>query len=121
MKWSEVKYSEVKYTEVKYSEVKWSVVKWDCHLGFFLLIDFFVSSLNSYAISLYMTQINIIANTLHHPCNSMVASHLLPSTHKEVFRLLKLHMSNAVTGSAYNWVRPSLWSAVFGLKDKKER
>lgn len=38
----------------------------------------------------------------------------IPLDHQEVFKLLKQHMENAVNGSAYNWVRPSLWSAVFG-------
>lgn len=32
----------------------------------------------------------------------------------EVFRLLNIHLTNEVEGSAYNWVRPSLWTAVFG-------
>lgn len=32
----------------------------------------------------------------------------------EVLRLLREHMSNSVKGSAYNWIRPSLWSALFG-------
>lgn len=43
---------------------------------------------------------------------------LLP-THKEVFDLLKQQMTNIVNGSAYNWVRPSLWSAVFGSKSSQ--
>lgn len=43
----------------------------------------------------------------------------IPEDHKNVFKLLALHLNNAVTGSEYNWVRPSLWSALFGIKDKK--
>ena len=31
-----------------------------------------------------------------------------------ILNLLREHMSNSVKGSAYNWVRPSLWSALFG-------
>ena len=42
----------------------------------------------------------------------------LPANDQEVYRLLKLHMSNKVAGSAYNWVRPSLWSALFSSKDR---
>ena len=38
----------------------------------------------------------------------------LPDDHRMVFDLLKKHMSNAVTGSSFNWIRPSLWTAVFG-------
>ena len=38
----------------------------------------------------------------------------LPADHKAVHDLLREHMANAVKGSAYNWVRPSLWAAVFG-------
>lgn len=45
---------------------------------------------------------------------TMQFSHSIPKEHVEVFSLLKQHMSNAVNGSAYNWVRPSLWSTVFG-------
>jgi len=40
----------------------------------------------------------------------------LPDYHKEVFDLLRQQVSNIVNGSAYNWVRPSLWSTVFGGK-----
>ena len=32
----------------------------------------------------------------------------------EIFRLLREHMINSVQGSAYNWIRPSLWKALFG-------
>ncbi len=34
----------------------------------------------------------------------------------EVFKLLKEHISNTIKWSAYNWVRPSLWSAMFTQK-----
>ena len=44
----------------------------------------------------------------------------MPKDHVEVFRLLKLHMSNAVVGSEYNWVRPRFWTSVFGVKDKSK-
>jgi hypothetical protein len=32
----------------------------------------------------------------------------------ELFGYLKQHLSNTVNNSAYNWIRPSLWSAMFG-------
>ena len=32
----------------------------------------------------------------------------------EILRLLREHMMNSVKGSAYNWIRPSLWKALFG-------
>lgn len=38
----------------------------------------------------------------------------IPVSDRELYRLLHLHMQNTVRGSGYNWVRPSLWSAVFG-------
>jgi len=38
----------------------------------------------------------------------------VPNETKELLRLLFEHMKNAVQWNAYNWVRPSLWSAVFG-------
>lgn len=31
---------------------------------------------------------------------------------KEVFKLLHQHMTNSINGSAYNWIRPSLWTAI---------
>jgi hypothetical protein len=40
----------------------------------------------------------------------------LRKEYEEVLNLLKQHMSNAVKGSAYNWVRPSLWAVLFGDK-----
>ena len=43
-------------------------------------------------------------------------NYMMVPEHKEVFELLKQQMVNIVNGSAYNWVRPSLWSAVFGSK-----
>lgn len=34
--------------------------------------------------------------------------------HREVLKLLKQHMFGiAVKDSAYNWIRPSLWTTVF--------
>lgn len=41
---------------------------------------------------------------------------MIPRGHHEVLRLLREHMANTVKGSAYNWVRPSLWSSLFGGK-----
>jgi DNA polymerase alpha subunit A len=35
-------------------------------------------------------------------------------SHIEVFNTLQKHMSNTIQWSAYNWVRPSLWEAMFG-------
>jgi hypothetical protein len=31
----------------------------------------------------------------------------------EIYGLLKEHMTNTVKWSAYNWIRPSLWNAMF--------
>jgi hypothetical protein len=41
--------------------------------------------------------------------------------YREVYQLLKQHMSNAVHGSAYNWITPGLWTQIFGggLKSNK--
>jgi hypothetical protein len=36
------------------------------------------------------------------------------SKHYEAVNALFQHMSNIVKTSAYNWVRPSLWSSLFG-------
>jgi hypothetical protein len=41
----------------------------------------------------------------------------MPLDYQEIYNLLKQQMNNAVKGSAYNWVLPSLWTSVFG--DKK--
>ena len=41
---------------------------------------------------------------------------VLIERHKEIFDILNEQMGNVVKGSAYNWVRPSLWSTVFGGK-----
>ena len=41
----------------------------------------------------------------------------LPDDHVEVYNLLKKHMSFAVENNAYNWIRPSLWSTLFGRSD----
>jgi DNA polymerase alpha subunit A len=41
-------------------------------------------------------------------------NHGIPKEHQDVLMYLKTHMENSVNGSAYNWVRPSLWSTVFG-------
>ena len=38
----------------------------------------------------------------------------LPEDYTEVFRLLNIQLTNITHGSAYNWVRPSIWSTVFG-------
>ncbi len=34
------------------------------------------------------------------------------SDEREVFKLLHIHMKNMINGSAYNWIRPSLWTAI---------
>jgi hypothetical protein len=39
---------------------------------------------------------------------------LFPKEHVEVLGLLRAHMNNSIKGSAYNWIRPSLWTALFG-------
>ena len=38
----------------------------------------------------------------------------LPKDHIEIFRLLNKHMSFAIENNAFNWIRPSLWSTLFG-------
>lgn len=40
----------------------------------------------------------------------------LPKSHKEVLEEVKTLVSERIEQSAYNWVRPTLWSAVFGSK-----
>ena len=42
----------------------------------------------------------------------------VPVKDEEIYNLLKEHLSNTIKWSAYNWVRPSLWSAMF--QHKKE-
>ena len=32
----------------------------------------------------------------------------------EIYRLINIHLIYTIQGSAYNWVRPSIWTAVFG-------
>jgi len=39
---------------------------------------------------------------------------IVGSQDQEVFKALKAHMSNSIHASAYNWVRPSLWTSIFG-------
>jgi len=50
------------------------------------------------------------------PTNKELKSynHGIPREQQDVLLYLKTHMENSVNGSAYNWVRPSLWSTVFG-------
>jgi hypothetical protein len=38
----------------------------------------------------------------------------LPATHERVFELLLMKAKCEVESSGYNWVRPTLWTAVFG-------
>jgi hypothetical protein len=38
---------------------------------------------------------------------------VVPESHKKIFDLLKTHLKNIINGSAYNWVRPSIWTSVF--------
>ena len=44
----------------------------------------------------------------------------IPKEHKDIYKLLRTHMNNTVSGSAYNWVRPELWSFVFGAAAGKQ-
>ncbi len=39
---------------------------------------------------------------------------VIPEEHKNIFDLLKSHLQNTINCSAYNWIRPSLWTAAFG-------
>lgn len=38
---------------------------------------------------------------------------VLPAEQVELMKILRQHMSNSVEWSAYNWVRPSLWTSMF--------
>jgi len=38
----------------------------------------------------------------------------LPRDHLEIYNLLQKHMSFAVENNEYNWIRPTLWSDLFG-------
>lgn len=38
---------------------------------------------------------------------------MLPTEQVELMKILRQHMSNSVEWSAYNWVRPSLWTSMF--------
>ena len=60
----------------------------------------------------------VLTMTPHTLCISPSLRHTseLRKEYEEVLNLLKQHMSNAVKGSAYNWVRPSLWAVLFGDK-----
>ncbi len=39
---------------------------------------------------------------------------ILPRQNMELLGYLKQHLSNTVNNSAYNWIRPSLWTSMFG-------
>lgn len=45
----------------------------------------------------------------------------IPKVHKEIYKLLRTHMTHTVNGSAYNWIRPELWSFVFGSTGAKQQ
>jgi hypothetical protein len=46
--------------------------------------------------------------------NEIITHDSFPEDHVEIYNLLKKHMSFAVENNAYNWIRPSLWSTLFG-------
>ena len=46
----------------------------------------------------------------------IVSYESIPEDHVEVYYLLKKHMSFAIENNAYNWIRPSLWSTLFGKR-----
>jgi hypothetical protein len=54
------------------------------------------------------------------PLPAVQYQHALPQSHRLVLDELFGTVSKVVNSSAYNWVRPSLWSAVF-KNVKKER
>ena len=40
----------------------------------------------------------------------------MPEDYREIYSLMKQHMNNAINGSAYNWISPSIWSSTFGKR-----
>jgi len=46
--------------------------------------------------------------------NDVALRTVLPTEQVELLRLLRQHMSHSVQQSAYNWIRPSLWTSLFG-------
>ena len=38
---------------------------------------------------------------------------MIKSEQVELLSILRQHMTNSVEGSAYNWIRPSLWTSLF--------
>jgi hypothetical protein len=59
--------------------------------------------------------LGVVSYACHlHFCSFLFCSKILKDHDMEVYRLLFKHMGHAVSSSAYNWVRPSLWSAMFG-------
>ena len=41
----------------------------------------------------------------------------LQDNQAEIYKLLNAHITNTINVSAYNWIRPSLWSAMFQHKN----
>ena len=56
---------------------------------------------------------NADENTLTKLKPDLLADIVIPD-HKSVYSALNEHMANSVNGSAFNWIRPSLWSTIFG-------
>ena len=40
----------------------------------------------------------------------------MPEDYREICSLLKQQMNNAINGSAYNWISPTIWSATFSKR-----
>ncbi len=65
-------------------------------------------------------------NTFIHTCICIhtyirIHTYQLPDEHAKVYDLLAGQMKHIVNSSAYNWVRPSLWSVLFGDKNKSKQ
>jgi hypothetical protein len=46
-------------------------------------------------------------------CSKAAQLACVPLEHRQVFSLLLQQVGGVVKGSAYNWIRPSLWTTVF--------
>ena len=51
--------------------------------------------------------------------NELCEKYNINKNNIEIYRLINIHLIYTIQGSAYNWVRPSIWTAVFGGGTKK--
>jgi hypothetical protein len=51
----------------------------------------------------------------HMHCSSSInrLRQLIPAEQVELLKILRQHLGHSVDCSAYNWVRPSLWTSIF--------